>query len=126
MEVRKYLFWMTDQGIKTYKMTGKGIFELVRFKGEDMYTDTDISAFVAWFDKNASITEDEYIDFCYLSDRPVKASFFNYGTKEKSSWNKSEIGIFCDKYINLANYEVIVNKDISFVCQSETCIKRIN
>ena len=118
MEIRKYLFWMTDKGIQTYKVTKKGTYELVRFKGEDRYADTDISKFVAWFNKNASITEDEYIDFCYLSDKPVESPLFNYSTKKKSSWDKSEISIFCDKYINVSNYEVVVDEKHSFVCQS--------
>lgn len=126
MEVRKYLFWMTDKGIQTYKVTNKGTFELVRFKGEDKYTDTDFSNFVAWFNRNASIAEDEYIDFCYLSDKPVESSLFRHSTKTKSSWDKKEISIFCDRYINADNYEVIVDEQHSFICQNGNVFNKDN
>lgn len=118
MEVRKYLFWMNKYGIKTYKVTQKGTFELVRFKGEDICTENDISKFYTWFQKNASIAEDEYIDLCYLSDRPVESPVFQHGTKEKSSWDKQEISIFCEKYLNIGSFEVIVDERNKFVCQS--------
>lgn len=118
MEIRKYLFWMTKKGIQTYKVTSKGTFELIRFKGEDTYADTDLLKFVEWFNKMASIAGDEYIDFCYLSDTPVEFPAFTYGTKAKSSWDKQEISLFCNEYINIANYEVVVDDEHSFVCQS--------
>lgn len=112
------MFWMSEQGIQTYKVTNEGTFELIKFKGEERYTDNDISKFVIWFNKNASIAEDEYIDFCYLSDKPVVSTLFEHNIKAKSSWDKKEISIFCDKYINVANYEVIVDEERNFICQS--------
>ncbi|MCM1123519.1 MAG: hypothetical protein NC416_13130 [Eubacterium sp.] len=118
MEVRKYLFWMTDRGIQTYKAVDDGSFELIRFKGEDICADMDLKKFWEWFNKMASIAGDEYIDFCYLSDKPVKFPIVDYGTKAKSSWNKQEIASFCSKYINVTNYEVMVDDEHSFVCQS--------
>lgn len=118
MEIRKYLFWMTAKGIQTYKVTQKGTFKLVYFKGEERYTDTDITKFIKWFNKYASITEDEYIDFCYLSDHPIDSSLFQYKTKEKSSWDKKEISIFCAKYMNIASYEIVIDAENSFVCQT--------
>lgn len=118
MKVRKYLFWMTDQGIQIYKAVDGGNYELVRFKGEDRYPETDISRFAVWFQKTASIAGDEYIDFCYLSDKPVEVSLLPYNTKGKSSWDKNEIIAFCDRYIHVSNYEVFIDEEHGFVCQS--------
>ncbi len=118
MEVRKYLFWMTDRGIQTYKVSYDGNFELIRFRGEDIYASTDFLKFVEWFNKMASIARDEYIDFCYLSDNPVEFPAFTYDTKARSTWNQREISSFCSKYINVTNYEVIIDVEHSFVCQS--------
>lgn len=118
MEIRKYLFWITDRGIQTYKVINQGKYELVRYKGEDIYTDTDLRKFAIWFNRNASITEDECIDFCYLSNKPDNFLSFNYSTKAKSSWSKKEISFFCDKYIKADNYEVIVDDEQSFICQN--------
>ncbi len=118
MENRKYLFWMTDKGIQTYKVTDKENFELIKFKGEDIYTDTDLLRFVEWFNKMASIAADEYIDFCYLSDKPVEFPEFSYGMQAKSSWHRHEISLFCDKYVNIENYEIVVDDDHCFTCQN--------
>lgn len=118
METRKYLFWITDKGIQTYKMTGKGDFELIKFKGEDIYTDTDFLKFMGWFNKAASIAADEYIDFCYLSDKPVEFPEFSYGTQAKSSWNSHEISHFCDDYVNIENFKIVIDEEHCFTCQS--------
>lgn len=133
--IRKYLFWMTEKGIQTYKMRTDGEFELLRFKGEDIYSDTDFEKFSLWFNRIASIAEDEYIDFCYLSNRPIDNPIFNNSRKRKSkkgksSWKKTEIEKFCEKHIDTANYEVIVGENKSFVCQSgniydNNCIEKI-
>lgn len=130
MEIRKYLFWMTDKGIKTYKTAGKGDFELIKFRGEDIYADSDLVKFAEWFNKMASIAADEYIDFCYLSDKPVDFPEVSYGTRAKSSWNRQEISLFCDRYVNIENYEIVIDAGHRFTCQSgniydESAIKRI-
>lgn len=118
MSVRKYLFWMNDSGIKTYKVTQKGLFELLRPSGRDVYTDSDLTKFFSWFHKSAAITEDEFIDFCFLSDRPVESPLLDYSTSSKSSWGKQEIKVFCDRYIDTENYRVYYGENQSFVCQS--------
>lgn len=130
MEIRKYLFWITDKGIQTYRMTSKGDFELIKFKGEDTYTDTELLKFVEWFNKTASIAADEYIDFCYLSDRPFEFPKFSYGTQAKSSWNRHEISCFCDNYVGIENFEIVIDEEHRFTCQSgnifnKDTIKRI-
>lgn len=118
MSIRKYLFWITKDGIQTYKVSQRGIFELVKFKGEKTYNEGDFAKFVTWFQKNAAITEDEYIDFCYLSDEETLSPLFSYPSSKKSSWDRHEIGLFCNQYINVDNYEVIYDTDKSFVCQT--------
>lgn len=119
MSVRKYLFWMCDKGIKTYKVTDNGTFELMKPLGKDIYEDTDITKFFTWFHKSAAITKDELIDFCFLSEKEIESELLlNYKTTTKSSWDKKEIGIFCDKYVNTKNYEIFYDKDKSFVYQT--------
>lgn len=130
MKNRKYLFWMTDKGIQTYKVTGTVSFELIKFKGEDIYTDTDLLKFFEWFNKMASIATDEYIDFCCLSDKPVEFPELFYDMKARSSWNRKEIRFFCDKYVNIENYEIVIDEEHCFTCQSgnifdRSAIKRI-
>ena len=120
MSVRKYLFWMNQEGIRTYKVTQKGTFELMKPSGKDVYSGSNIKNFYEWFHKSAAITEDEYIDFCFLSDSEIKSALFDcdYAASTKSSWDKQEIEIFCDKYMNVKTYEVFYAEDKSFICQS--------
>lgn len=120
MSVRKYLFWMNPEGIRTYKVTQKGTFELMKPLGKDVYPTGNIKSFCEWFNRSAAITEDEYIDFCFLSDSEIKSSLFEceYATSIKSSWDKQEINIFCEKYLNTKTYEVFYAEDKSFVCQA--------
>ncbi len=129
MENRKYLFWITDKGIQTYKVAG-GNFELIKFKGEDIYTDTDLLKFAEWFHKMASIAADEYSGFCYLSDKPVEFPEFSYGIQAKSPWHSREISLFCDKYVNIESYEIVIDDGRCFTCQNgnifdENSIKKI-
>lgn len=118
MAVRKYLFWKCKDGIRTYKVTQKGTFELMRPSGRDVFSDGDLTKFFAWFHKNAAITEDEFIDFCFLSEEEIESPLLNYSTTSKSSWDKQEISVFCEKYITSDTYEVVYAKDKSFICQN--------
>ncbi len=118
MNVRKYLFWMNDVGIKTYKVTKKGTFELLKPAGRESYTDKDLEKFCSWFHKEAAITDDEFIDFCFLSVSPIESPLFDYNVSTKSSWDKQEISIFCDKYIGVENYKIYYEEDKCFVCQN--------
>lgn len=47
-----------------------------------------------------------------------------YSSSSKSSWDKQEIGIFCDKYIHADTYEIMYSENESFVCQSGNVINR--
>lgn len=118
MVIRKYLFWKNTDGIRTYKVTQKGTFELQKPSGKDVFEKTDWTAFFSWFHKSAGITEDEYIDFCFLSDEKIESPLLNYSSSAKSSWDKQEINIFCEKYIHTDTYEIFYAKDKSFVYQS--------
>lgn len=126
MSVRKYLFWMNQDGIRTFKVTQKGTFELMKPAGKDVYSEKDITKFFSWFHKSAAITEDESIDFCFLSDSEVESPLLNYSTSSKSSWDKQEISIFCEEFINTESYEVFYGKDKSFVCQNGNVLDKKN
>lgn len=118
MAVRKYIFWLTKKGVKTYKVEQKGKFDLVPYRGDEYYPGTDFEDFAKWFQKTAAIRENEYIDFCYLSDTPIDSSLFDFQTSEKSSWDKGEIDLFCKKEIRISNYEVYYSESKCFVCQN--------
>lgn len=118
MAVRKYLFWMTDQGIRTYKVVGKSKYELIKFKGKDINPEVDLDKFAKWFYKTAAITADDYIDFCYLSEKRIDSEVFKHQTSINSSWDKKEINAFCSTYLSIENYEVFYSEEKSFVCQN--------
>ncbi len=118
MTVRKYLFWLFGDGIKTYKVTEKGKFEVLRPAGRDVYEDTDLSEFFRWFQKSAAITEDEFIDFCFLSEQPIEFPLLEYMYSARSSWDKQAVGDFCRTYMNFQNFEVFYADEKCFVCQS--------
>ncbi len=126
MSVRKYLFWMTNTGIKTYKVTQKGEFELLKPAGKTMFDGCDLNQFFAWFHKSAAITEDEFIDFCFLSEEQMESPLLEYSYAKNSSWDKQEIAMFCEKYLNITNYEVFYRENQRFVCQSSDILKKEN
>ena len=86
----------------------------------------DMKKFFSWFHRSASITEDEQIDFCFLSETEFEIPALNYQTVPKSSWNKEKIGEFCEKYIQADNYEIIYGPGKSFVCQNGNVFDRKN
>ena len=126
MAIRKYLFWKNQYGIRTYKVTQKGTFELLKPSGKDVFEDADWKNFFSWFHKSAAITEDEYIDFCFLSDEKIEFPLLDYSSSSKSSWDKQEIGIFCEKNIQADTYEIFYAEDMSFVCQSGNVLDEKN
>ena len=126
MGIRKYLFWKSEDGIRTYKVTQKGTFELMKPSGKDVFLGGEWTAFFTWFHKNAAITEDEFIDFCFLSDDKIESPLLEYSTSFKSSWDKQEISAFCDKYIHADTYEILYSEDKSFVCQIGNVLDRKN
>ena len=118
MSVRKYLFWFYDKGIKTYKVTSSGKFELLKPSGQDTYMGHDLDKFLSWFQKSAAITEDEYIDFCFLSDKKIDSPLLEYHISNKSSWDKQEIQMFMDKYVHSDSYQIFYSENASFVSQN--------
>jgi len=126
MTIRKYLFWKSEDGIRTYKVTQKGTFELMKPSGKDIFVDDGWTRFFSWFHKSAAITEDEYIDFCFLSDEKIESPLLNYSSSSKSSWDKQEVSIFCEKFIHADTYEVYFTDDKSFVFQSGNVLDKKN
>lgn len=130
MVIRKYLFWKSEDGIRTYKVTQKGTFELMKPSGKAVFADCEWTKFFAWFQKSAAITEDECIDFCFLSDEKIDSPLLDYSSSFKSSckssWDKQEISIFCEKYIHADTYEVYFTDDKSFVCQNGNVFDKKN
>lgn len=121
MAIRKYLFWKNKDGIRTYKVTKKGAFELMKPSGKEVFGEDNWNDFFSWFLKSAAITEDEYIDFCFLADEEINSPLLNcsnYSSKSKSSWDKKEIEIFCEKYILADTYKIIYSEDKCFTCQN--------
>ena len=117
MSVRKYLFWISCQGIRTYKIPKKGSYELVKYKGEDKYPETDLCDFFMWFEKAASITSDEYIDYCFLSDHYIDSLEYTHMPSLISSWNTDDIEAFCGNTAGLDNCFVYYTNNDYFVCQ---------
>lgn len=126
MGIRKYLFWKSKDGIRAYKVTQKGTFELMKPSGKDVFANGEWTKFFTWFHKSAAITEDEYIDFCFLSEEKIESPLVEYCSSSKSSWDKQEISIFCEKYIGADTYEVFYSEDERFVCQSGNVFDKKN
>jgi hypothetical protein len=118
MGIRKYLFWKNKDGIRTYKVTQNETFDLMKPSGRDVFTDGEWASFFTWFHKNAAITEDEFIDFCFLSEDTMEFPLLEYNPSFKSSWDKQEINLFCNRYICSDTYEVYYSEDKSFIYQS--------
>ena len=119
MNIRKYLFWLEQDGIRTYKMMADKTFKLVRYHGEEICAGVDLPDFLEWFDKTASITKDEFVDFCFLADREIDISLSAYQTMEISSWNKAEILAFCRDYMgDMEACKFFYQKEKCFVCQN--------
>ena len=126
MAVRKYLFWKSEDGIRTYKVTKGNTYELLHPLGRDIFPEKNLTDFFSWFHKSAAITEDEYIDFCFLSDEEIESPLLEYSSSSKSSWDKKEISMFCEKYISTNTCEVIYEKSKSFICQIGNVLDKRN
>lgn len=123
MAVHKFIFWISEKGIKTYRVKKNDNYELIRYQGNDTYPNSDLKFFFNsdWFTDIASIAEDDYIDFCFLSRMKKEVPKFAYMIGQKSSWNKKDIQKFCEKYIQADNYKVIAdseNAEKNFVYQT--------
>lgn len=120
MIVRKYLFWKCEEGIRTYKVTKEGEFNVLKPSGRDVFTDGKWNEFFKWFNKSAAITDDEFIDFCFLVDKKsdLPLSDLDYTLNTKSSWDKKEICLFIEKNINAELFEVFYSDEECFVVQN--------
>ena len=126
MEIRKYLFLITQRGIKTYKYNGAMDFQLIKYRGEEAYPGNNLSDFMVWFEKMASIAKDEDIDFCFLSDEPVEIDSTAYRMQENSTWTKVDVQQFIEGEVGLTTFKVKIDQVSSFVCQNGNVFDKEN
>lgn len=125
MAVRKYLFWKGQEGIKTYKVVAKGKFELLRPFGKEYFPGEDWDKFIEWFEKNAAITDDENIDFCFISEAVFIPHFsIEYTTVEISTWDIEEIETFCEEYMHIGNCEIHFSSGKKYIRQISNLSKK--
>ena len=117
MAVHKYIFYIDDGGIRTYKFKNHSEYENFKYKGESICKEKDMKVFYQWFEKAASIAIDDGVDFCFLSERPIETLLFNYTAEKVSSWNQDDILQFCQSEIGEKNYEIVMDEERKFVCQ---------
>lgn len=136
MDVHKCIFYITENTIQAFVVKENG-YELPKKDGEDIYSVENINQetleeYFTWFDKNRALTEDDAIDYCFLSTKKLSfmddmlcddsaVSFQNANQKKsaKSSWTKDEILDFIDKYLkHRNNFEIVVKPKQKFIYQS--------
>ena len=121
MSIRKYIFTINSEGLKTYKVISENKYELRKPNGMDYFPETNINKFFQWFHRDAAITDGEYTDFCFLSETKLdNLSLLKYNSScsSASSWNKQEICDFCEKYLSLDSYKILYDKDKCFIVQN--------
>lgn len=124
MGIHKYLFLLTEEGIKTYRVR-EGLdfpYELVKYKGEASYKGDNLDAFFPWFFRTASIVQDDRIDFCFLSDKPMESRVFSYLQDKVSSWNKVEVLKFCEEIFGDTNYQIMIDENTSCIIHQKSNI----
>lgn len=126
MAIHKYLFFISEEGIKTFRVSSASDYELVKFRGETIYNEGGLSDFFEWFNRIASVASDDMIDYCFLSQKPIDFPDFEYLKNKVSSWDKNEVITFCKKNLAVRNYEIIVDSESSFVCQVANVYNRDN
>ena len=121
MSIRKYIFTINSEGIKTYKVISENEYELRKPNGMDYFPGKDINKFFQWFHRDAAITNEEKTDFCFLSETKLDnspLSQYNSSCSSASSWNKQKICDFCEKYLSLDSYKIVYDKDKCFMVQN--------
>ena len=118
MAIHKYIFFIDEEGIRTYKYRNKNDLEIFKYKGEVICAIKEFKAFYEWFTKAAAIAADDIIDLCFLSDQtlniPIKENFID----ATSSWKQDDILNFCENYIGEKNYKISLDEERQFVFQS--------
>ncbi|MBO4396508.1 MAG: hypothetical protein J5819_09210 [Eubacterium sp.] len=125
MTNHKYLFWITEAGIQTFRYNSKGGLNLIPYKGEKILEGTyEINEFFNWFRGQASIATDEYVDLCWIATKPLDPEFLDLASTLNreagvySSWDKTEINGFLRDYVSLGNYRIIMDNGGSFMLQT--------
>lgn len=123
MAIRKYMFVISYNGIKTYDAKDDKQYELLRPRGEESFPYGNMKEFFEWFDRVAAIAKDDLIDFCFLSEIPeiqieaqIEAVSSKLG-KGISSWSKDEVIRFCENNLKTENFEIVTDKDVRFTIQ---------
>ena len=122
MVIHKYLFFLAEEGIKTYRAREGHPYELVKYKGETLYKGDNLDAFFLWFFKTASIVHDDRIDFCFLSEKPIESRVFSYLHDKVSSWNKKQVSEFCEKEFEDTNYQIMIDENTSCMIHQKSNI----
>lgn len=101
----KYLFWVEENNIKTYHHRDNE-FEVVKYKGDDIYKG-DINLFWNWWENKSSyIKEFDTIDFCFLNldGKNYNLSFNsdNYIIEKNTTWDENQVRQFINLYTNIS------------------------
>lgn len=143
MSTHKCIFYITEKSIQAYEADGDK-FILVKKDGEPIYKIDDASQetlhnFFAWFDRSRAVTEEDFIDYCFLStvalpfiekltDDEDAVSFQNpnQNKKAKSSWTKENITDFLNEYCTGKNFEIAIKAKQKFIHQTTNLYDKNN
>lgn len=92
--IYKYLFLIYNDKIKTYQVRENKL-EIVKYKGDDYFTDNIENFWKWWESKSAYIEGICKVDFCIISNSKemiaVMDEYKNYECIGKTSWNINDI-----------------------------------
>ena len=117
LAVHKYIFFINDEGIRTYKYINENKFEIFKYKGESICTIKEFKSFYEWFNKAAAIAGDDEIDLCFLAEQVLDIPLANSLVAATSSWKKDNILHFCKMHMGEINYKIIIDDEKQFVYQ---------
>lgn len=122
--IRKYIFWIDTSGVKTYKFSTDNSYVLLKINGQAVFSEGLSDNFWDKFDNNTAILDDEYIDFCFLSDTEIHIPWLPYQQNPQTTWNKKQIIDFCTKYIKTSPcYRINYYEGKYFIAQSGNVIR---
>lgn len=126
----KYILIIQNNILYTVRYE-KGRPELEKYHGEkgcDLKLNSNQQKWISWFEEFSSISSDEYVDFCVVSDSETNDIFdsirLHYESSkhyQKSSWSESEIFECCSAFIKCKNFKIKYG-DNSFLVNQTTDI----
>lgn len=122
---RKYIFFINAQGVRTYKaLQDSGSYKLVKHNGQEVFAAGLTVEFWDWFDATTAITADEFIDFCFLSEREIQLPELPYFIAEQTTWDKEQIAEFCRTcLVSSPNFEIHYATGKQFVVQGGNIVQ---